>query len=157
GQEKAIFFVDVYNDALNVKFAISDVYPEAERTSMVGLDVVTLWKEIQWLIVMFLAGNYPLLMARLRFIWELLFRSLYVETYQQESESQPAEPGPTLDDKHQWLSQNEEGLGWNKLILPLLARLFSADNPKEIQDLFKPTWDTLNCYVHPSATLRGDL
>jgi hypothetical protein len=157
GQEKASFFVDVYNDAFEVKSAISDAYPETEQTSLICFDLFGLLKETHWLMVMFLAGNYPLLMSRLRFIWELIFRSLYVETYQQDSEREPSEPGPTLDDKHQWLSENEEGLGWNNLILPLLKRMFSSENPKEIESEFKPIWDTLNGYVHPSTTVRGDL
>jgi len=100
--------------------------------------------------VMFLAGNYPLLLGRLRFIWELVFRALEADCCEQES-------GPTVDDKHEWLARNEKSMGWRTPILPLLERLFPMDNQKEIENCFKPTWDTLNCYVHPSAILRDDL
>lgn len=157
GGDKAHFFVDIYNDALDIQFAISDVYPKQERTSLVYADFMGVCKEIHWLHVMFLAGNYPLLLARLRFIWELIFRALYADTYEQQRETQREPPGPTVDKKHWWLESEERRLGWGSVMLPVLRKLFKATDMKEIEECFKPAWDALNCYVHPSAMLRYDL
>jgi hypothetical protein len=157
GRDKAHFFVDIYNDALDIQFAISDGYPKQELTSLVYADFMGVCKEIHWLQVMFLAGNYPLLLARLRFIWELIFRALYADTYQQQQETQREPPGLTVDEKHWWLESEERTLNWRTVVLPILHRLFKAKDAKEIEQCFKPVWDALNCYVHPSGVLRYEL
>jgi hypothetical protein len=149
--------VDIYNDALDIQFAISDAYPKQELTSLVYTDFMGVCKEIQWLHVMFLAGNYPLLLARLRFIWELVFRALYADTYEQHEETHREPPGLTVDEKHCWLENEEKRLNWGSVILPVLRKLFNASDAKEIEQSFKPAWDALNCYVHPSAVLRYEL
>jgi hypothetical protein len=157
GKDKTHFFVDLYNDALEIQFALSDAYPKEELTSLLYADFTGLFKEINWLMVIFLAGNYPLLLGRLRFIWELVFRAVYADTYEQEEEADRAPPGATVDEKHWWLESEEGRLNWRSVILPILKRLFVAKDPNEIEEHFKPIWDILNCYVHPSATLRYDL
>ena len=91
-----------------------------------------------------------MLLGRLRFIWELIFRALYADICEQES-------GPTVDDKHEWLAASENRMGWPNLMLPVLRQVFAQDDEKAIRDCFKPIWETLNGYVHPSATLREDL
>ena len=157
GGDKADFFVDIYNDALDIQFAISDAYPKQELTSLVYADFMGVCKEIHWFHVMFLAGNYPLLLARLRFIWELIFRALYADTYEQQGGTHREPPGLTVDEKHWWLESKEKGLNWGSVILPILYKLFKAKDVKEIEECFKPVWDALNCYVHPSAVLRYEL
>jgi hypothetical protein len=157
GKDKAHFFIDAYNDALDIQFAISDEYPKPELTSLVYADFMGVCKEIHWLHVMFVAGNYPLLLARLRFIWELIFRALYADIYEQPGDRHQEASSSTVDDKHWWLEDQESKLNWRSVILPILNKLFTAKDSKEIEDCFKPTWDTLNCYVHPSAILRHEL
>lgn len=161
GAEKAHFFVDVYNDALNIGIALSDCYPDKQEllTSMVYADFMGLCKEIHWLELMFLAGNYPLLLSRLRYDWEMIFRALYADTYEKEKDTDPEPPGPTLDEKHEWLGKLEEQnrLNANTIIYPLLRQLLRANDPDEIEAYFRPLWKGLNAFVHPSATVRDRL
>src|SRR5262249_2092724 len=66
-------------------------------------------------------------------------------------------PGPTLDEKHDWLMRREDRLNWRSVIAPTLTRLFSAGTPDEAETHFKPLWDRLNRCVHPSGELREKL
>jgi hypothetical protein len=114
-------------------------------------------KELHWLHVLFLSGNYPIVLSRLRFNWERLFRARYADTFVKENPGAPDVPGPTLDDKHDWLMQREDSLRWKTLMAPTLARLFAAGAPGEAEAHFRPLWDRLNRCVHPSGELREKL
>src|SRR5262249_25330081 len=135
GDERASLFVYLYNDALDIGSAVRDSYSEEERgQSLTFVDFMGVCKEIHWLGVIFLAGTYPLVLGRLRFIWELIFRAVYADTYAPVSIGDRHGPGPTAQDKHQWLEAHEDELGWGSLILPLLQRLFVEQNPNELSD-----------------------
>src|SRR5947209_7866331 len=76
GEETAGLFVYLFNDALDILRAILGAYPEEERLhSLVFAEFTGLFKELNSLHVLFLSGNYPIVLSRLRFNWERLFRA----------------------------------------------------------------------------------
>ena len=113
-----------------------------------------LFKEVYWFQLLFLAGNYPLLHRGLRFVWEMIFRAYYVDTYVRKSPDDPEPPGPTVDDKAEWLAQHERKMfQWHKFMQPMLRRLLHQAKGTEIEEYYKALWDKLNEYVHPSKSL----
>jgi hypothetical protein len=115
------------------------------------------FKELNWLHALFLCGNYRLVLSQLRFNWERIFRARYADAYAEEHPNETDLPGPTLDDKHDWLIRREDRLNWRTVIAPTLARLFSGGTAEEAESLFRPLWDRLNRCVHPSGDLREKL
>src|SRR5262249_35907783 len=99
GEGTASLFLDLYNDALNIQGAVLAAYPEEERPcSLVFADFAGLLKELHWLHALFLFGNYPFVLSRLRHDWEWLFRAYHADTYAQHNPGATDVPGPTLDD-----------------------------------------------------------
>jgi hypothetical protein len=155
GGQTANLFVYLYNDTLDILGAIHGVYSEEELPcSLVYADFTALFKELDWLHALFLFGNYPVVLSRLRFNWERIFRARYAAAYAQENPSEADVPGPTIGDKHDRLTKREDRLNWRTLIAPSLTRLFSIGTPAEVEAQFKPLWDRLNHCVHPSGELR---
>lgn len=158
GEDDAGFFVDAYNDALDINGAILNSYPKEElESSILLLEFTGVLKEIHWLLVLFLAGNYPFALSRLRHIWERIFRAYYAEHFTALRPHDSDSPGPTIDDKHNWLMRREKSLTWSQMIVPVLNRLFTAEKPKDVEQHFKELWQQLNRCVHPSAGLRNRL
>lgn len=152
GEERAAHFTLLANDWMDVLSAISGAYSERGRLhSLVYFYLSGLFKEVSWFQLLFLAGNYPLLHRSLRFVWEMMFRAYYVDVYAQESQDDPEPPGPTLDEKVEWLAQHErEMFQWRRFIRPTLLRLLPQAEGTEIERYYKSLWDRLNEYVHPT-------
>ena len=155
GKEQAGHFTRLANDWMDVLVAISNTYPENERLhSLMYLYLSGLFKEVIWFQLLFLAGNYALLLRSRRFIWEMIFRAYHVDTYVRESPSDPEPPGPTLDDKVEWLGQREKDMyRWDSFVKPTLLRLLPQAKGTEMEECYKSLWDKLNAYVHPSKAL----
>lgn len=82
GREKAFHFVELANDWIDISIAIGNTYATGDLSqSLVHSHFLSLFKEVQWFQLHFLSGNYPLLGRSLRFVWELMFRAYYVDTY----------------------------------------------------------------------------
>jgi hypothetical protein len=157
GEEDADVFVNIWNDSLQFENAIDQIYGHDEWTQ--SLVAVRLWefsRELVNLQTLFLCGNYSLLRSRLRFIWEMIFRGFYADTYEKKSPKDPDKPGPSIDDKSVWLENLEEdrGLGWGKLIKPTLCRVCPlAEKEAKVLDYYHKLWTDLNKYVHPTHFL----
>ncbi len=155
GEETAGLFIKLASDAYDMHKAIVDTYSEAERLhSLVFAEFLGLWKELNWFQMHFLAGNYRLVLSQLRFNWDRLFRALHVDAYGEQNPTASDVPGRTLNEKHDWLMSREDRLNWRTLIAPTLARLFTAEEPGEIEAHFKPLWERLNHCVHATGQLR---
>ncbi len=160
GEETAGFFIELYNDVIDIFGAINDAYPQAEwLCSITCIEFMGLLKETLWLHALFLCGNYPIVLSRLRFNWERIFRASYADAFAQEHPDEPDVPGLTLDDKYEWLMKQEDHnrLNWSRLIAPTLSRLFAASTLEEVKSQFWPLWNRLNRCVHPSGDLREKL
>jgi len=155
GKEQAGYFTSLANDWIEIIRAISGIYSEDELfDGLMYIYLSSLFKEVYWFQLLFLAGNYPLLHRSLRYVWEMIFRAYYVDTYARESPGDPEPPGPTVDDKAEWLAQHErEMFQWGKFMKPTLRRLVPQAKGTEIEEYYKSLWDKLNEYVHPSKAL----
>lgn len=155
GKEQAGYFTSLANDWIEIVRAISGIYSEDELfDGLMYIYLSSLFKEVYWFQLLFLAGNYPLLHRSLRFVWEMIFRAYYVDTYVRESPDDPEPPGPTVDDKVEWLARHERKMfQWEKFMKPTLRRLLPQAKDTEIEEYYKSLWDKLNEYVHPSKAL----
>jgi hypothetical protein len=158
--EDAGLFVNAYCDGLEIDEQISKHYSESARQeSLVAFEVPGVWKELYWMQFLFLASNYPIVMGRLRFNWEQIFRAYHVDTYAGLHPTDPHLPGTTVDKKHEWLLIQEQHnrLRWPEVIAPALRRFFASGQPEENESRCRSLWDRLNDFVHPSGQLREHL
>ena len=155
GKERAMYFTSLANDWIDILGSIRRTYSEDELTnSLMYIYFSGLFKEVYWFQLLFLAGNYPLLCRSLRFVWEMIFRAYYVDTYGRESPDDSEPPGPTVDDKVEWLARHErEMFQWGKFVRPTLRRLLPQAEATEIEEYYNSLWAKLNEYVHPSKAL----
>lgn len=155
GKEQAGYFTSLANDWIDILGAIRDTYAKDELSdSLMYIYFSGLLKEVCWFQLLFLSGNYPLLHRNLRFVWEMIFRAYHVDTYVPKSPDDPEPPGPTIDDKVEWLARHErEMFQWEEFMKPTLRRLLSQAEGAEIEKYYKSLWDKLNEYVHPSTAL----
>src|SRR5262245_8001761 len=81
GEERAWLFITLANDWLDIQGGVLDSYPHDElQNSLVFADFAGLFKDIRWLQLLFLGGNYAMLYRGLRFDWELAVRALHADT-----------------------------------------------------------------------------
>ena len=150
GREKAFHFVELANDWIDIQAAISRTYSYNDLVQgLVYFYFFSLFKEVQWFQLHFLSGNYLLLGRGLRFVWEMIYRAYYTDTYTGESP-----PGPSLADKIVWLEQRESTLRWGNCICPVLGKVFPlAEQEQEVREHYRRLWQSLHKYVHPSVDL----
>ena len=157
GKERAGYFTRLFNDWIDILSAVRDTYSEDELSDgLMYIYLSGLSKEAHWFQLLFLAGNYPLLHRSLRYVWEMIFRAYYVDTYVRKSPDDPEPPGPTVDDKVEWLGKYELKLKMYKwfFVRGVLRRLLPQAKGTEIEQYYKKAlWDKLNEYVHPSKSL----
>jgi len=155
GEERAMYFINLANDWIDILSAILDTYPKAELlNSLMYIYFSGLLKGVRWFQLLFFSGNYPFLHRNLRFVWEMIFRAYHVDTYVSKSPDDPEPPGPTIDDKVEWLAQHErEMFQWGKFMNPTLRQLLPQVESTEMEEYYKSLWDKLNEYVHPSKAL----
>jgi hypothetical protein len=159
GEEKGGFFIQVGNDWLKINSAVMDAYSGERGYNLVLHTFGGLFKEVYWFHFFFVTGNYPLLLSRLRFVWESVFRAYFAEHFPLGPHRSWAAPGPSPDDKVAWLKEHEGPcLNWDGCIEPVLRIVFPlADREKEVRDFYKAEWNELHKYVHPSAYLADKM
>lgn len=152
GDEQAACFVGLTADWIDILSAVLDTYSKDELSnSLMYIHFSGLLKEVRWFQLLFLSGNYPLLHRSLRFVWEMIFRAYHVDTYSPDG---PEPPGPTIDDKVEWLAQHERKMfQWDKFIKPTLRQLLPQVEGTEMEEYYCSLWDKLNEYMHPSKAL----
>jgi hypothetical protein len=150
GEEKGGHFVNIANDAIDISGAVLGTYrPEIQK--LVLLRFFGMLKEVRWFHLFFLAGNYALLNARLRFVWESMFRAFWAD-------HDPTISGLSLDDKAALLRKREKNLGWDSCIAPTLRQMFPlAAKEQQVLDDYHELWKRLNEYVHPSMNVTDKL
>jgi hypothetical protein len=150
GRARAFHFVELANDWIDIQAAISRTYSYNDLAQgLVYFYFFSLFKEVQWFQLHFLSGNYPLLGRSLRFVWEMIYRAYYADTYTGESP-----PGPSLGDKILWLGQRESTLRWDNCISPVLGKILPlVEQEQEGRERYHKLWKGLHKYVHPSVDL----
>jgi hypothetical protein len=156
GTEAAMLFVEFANDAIDISDALSDAYGQDERIqSLVHHDFHAMHQRIVGMQFDFLAGRYEAVRWALRFTWESIFRAYLADCFRALNSDHPNPPGPTVDDKADWLANPPFGLNWTTAILPVLRHVFPLWSEEEVVSEFKPVWDSLNTAVHPSGEWRA--
>jgi hypothetical protein len=79
GEEKSGFFMTVANDWFAINTALQAAYPGARDHNLVVFTFWSLFKAVRWLQFLFVAGNYPLLLGHIRFVWESVYRAYVAE------------------------------------------------------------------------------
>ncbi len=85
------------------ELAVSGRQPDARRRrqgdirlsrerNLVLFTLSGLFKEAGWFHSIFVAGNYPLLLSQIRFVWESMFRAYFAEHYPMEQLRRPKVP-----------------------------------------------------------------
>lgn len=150
GEEQAHRFSLICSDSVVILHQILGHYSHVELSNLVYVQLIALPKELTWLQFLFLAGNYPLVTARLRYLWEAMFRAYFVETHEDE-----AVRCKSLDEKLQWIDDQKPRLDWKNCIQPTLARLLASVNSEaDAAKPYRELWQQLNQYVHPSQYLQ---
>lgn len=139
---EALKIIDFHaNNWIDIVKWISSKYKREEQMNIVIFQFSRLFKEIYWLQFLFHTGNYPTAYRNLRYILEMICQAYYIDTKY---------PTLTLDDQIEKATEIEERVfGWN-VISSALCRVFNKTD-KETRARFKPLWDDLNEYAHPSA------
>lgn len=147
GEKEALKIIDFHaNNWIDIVRWVSSEHPWEEQMNIVNIQFLRVFKEIYWLQFLFYTGNYPTAYRNLRYIWEMMSQAYYVDTLY---------PGSTLDEQFQQVREMElRTWGWN-VVASTLCKLLHRKGAK-IQAQFKPLWDELNRYVHPS-TVQMDL
>jgi hypothetical protein len=155
GAEAALLFVEFTNDAIDISNALIDAYDPDERIqSLVHHDFHALHQRIVGMQLDFLAGRYEAVRRELRFTWESIYRASLADCFRKLKPGDPNPPGPTVDDKADWLANPALRLDWNTAILPVLRHVFPSWSEDEVKAEFKPVWDRLNTAAHPSGEWR---
>ena len=160
GEEKGGFFIQVADDWLKIHSAVMDAYPGEKGHNLVLHTFRGLFKEVRWFQLFFVSGNYPLLLSRLRFVWESVFRAYFAENYPLGSHQPWPAPGPSPDDKLAWLEERERGRGlnWDGCLEPVLRSVFPlADREEEVRKFYNALLKELHKFVHPSAYQAGKM
>ena len=143
GEREALKIIDFHgNNWIDIVGWISSKYERPEQMNIVYLQFLRLLKELYWLQFLFHTGNYPTMCRNLRYILEMICQAYYIAIKY---------PNLTLDEQIEEARGLEERhiFGWN-IVSRALCEVFSKSE-ELVRASFKPLWDDLNKYVHPSA------
>jgi len=85
------------DDWLTINSAVIATYLGEQAHNLVLHTFLGLFKEVYWFHFFFVSGKYPLLLSRLRFVWESVFRAYLGENYPLGSHQPWPAPGPSPD------------------------------------------------------------
>lgn len=141
-KEKAFRLIDYHSSNwMDIHGSVLDVYHDHSWQSLLFLFFTSLFKEIYWMQLLFLWGNYRFINSNLRYILEEIALGSRVDH---------KFPNLNLDSK---IENAEEIIksgnwGWN-LVQSVLANMGIKENSKlkTINELF---WKPFHSYVHPN-------
>lgn len=147
GEREALQIIDFHgNNWIDIMGWISSAYERQQQMNIISFQFVRLFKEIYWLQFFFHTGNYPTAYRNLRYMLEIVCQAYYIDTMY---------PALTLDEQIDKAREIEERVfGW-KIVSSALGKVLNKPQ-EEIRVSFKPLWDKLNRYAHPS-TIQMDL
>lgn len=144
GEREAAKIIDFHaQNWIDVTEWISSTYGRQGQMNIVYFQFFRLFKEIYWLQFLFHTGNYPTAYRNLRYILEINCQAYYIGTRY---------PDLTLDEQIEKARELEEKriYGW-KMVSSVLCKVFNKTE-ESVRVCFKPLWDDLNKYAHPSAS-----
>ena len=142
-------FQTMLGDCLAINLAILSLYSLSEQLNLVYHACWGMLRELKWMHFHFLAGNYPWVKGRLRYLWEGTFRGYFVEKL-----AAPPVRARNVDEKLAWLENHKPRLDWNNCIVVTLRSVFPlASTEAKVAGHYHQLWQELNRYVHPSEYL----
>lgn len=153
--EDAGHLIEIFNQLLDLDIAIRGTYTANElQRSLLYLRLWESLKEIVWLQLLFLTGNYLLLHRNLRYVWETMCQTFHIDTHF---------PGPGPGLKFQQFQEAEkqkqkEGKwrelerGW-RLVKHVFHEAFPEVQGTALEEGYYRTWQRLNQYVHPTKEI----
>lgn len=147
--------IEIYNELLDLDIAIRDTYAADElQQSLLYLRLWESLKEIIWLQLLFLTGNYLLLHRNLRYVWETMCQAFHIDTHF---------PGPGPELRVQQFQEAEEQKqkegkwgdlerGW-RLVKHVFHEAFPEVQGTALEESYHGTWRRLNEYVHPTKEI----
>jgi hypothetical protein len=142
GEREALKIIDFHaNNWIDMVRWISSKYRREEQMNIVLFQFSRLFKEILWLQFLFHMGNYSTAYRNLRYILEMISQAYCIAIRY---------PTLSLDEQIGKVKEIEKRIpSWN-IVSNTLCKVLSRPE-KEIQTQFRPLWDDLNKYAHPSA------
>jgi len=142
GEREALKIIDFHaNNWIDVVRWVSSEYKREKQMNIVIFQFSRLFKEIYWLQFLFHTGNYSTAYRNLRYILEMICQASYIERKY---------PALTLDEQIEKTREIEESVfGWN-IVNSALCKVLKKTE-EEILASFRPLWNNLNKYAHPSA------
>jgi hypothetical protein len=142
GEREALKIIDFHaNNWIDVVRWVSSEYKREEQMNIVISQFSRLFKEVYWLQFLFHTGNYPTAYRNLRYILEMICQAYHVDS---------KHPTLSLDEQMEKTKDVEERVfGWS-IVSTTLERVLSK-TVEEVWAGFKPLWDDLNRYAHPSV------
>jgi hypothetical protein len=151
GEDESLAFEALTVDAAELLTAVEEHYGEpAFTTSLVGLFLPSLVKEIQGMQFDFLNGRYPEVGRTVRVQAEKMARAFFIDVHAQMLPGGPDHPGTTNEDKLNWYEINERRLSGKELTAACATMLIRAPY-QNLRALFDPLWNRLHETAHPSA------
>ncbi|MEM2107241.1 MAG: hypothetical protein QXV46_05460 [Candidatus Bathyarchaeia archaeon] len=146
GNKDALHIIDFHaNNWIDIIKWIVSKYSKEEQMNITIFQFSRLFKEIYWLQLLFLKGNYPLMYRNLRYILELICQAYYVDNKY---------PSLSLDEQVMKNKEIEtEIYGW-KLVKDVIQKVLNYSE-NQVDSEFKLLWIYLNKHAHPSAFQMG--
>jgi hypothetical protein len=119
GEERAHRLLLIADDGLTITAEVMKCYSQQEQLNLVYHHAWGAFKELRWLQLFFLAGQYPLLKSRLRYIWEGMYRAYVVEAH-----SDPTVRSLSPDEKLRWLEEQPTRPNWSNCVEMVLHDIF---------------------------------
>ena len=148
GEAESLKIIDFHaNNWIDITRWIGSKYERGEQMNIVSFQFSRCFKEIYWLQFLFQTGNYSTGYRNLRYVLEMMSQAYYVDAKY---------PDLGLDDQFARAREIEEHIwGWNIVKGALSLALSKRDS--EVRACFKPLWNELNRYVHPSVALLDSI
>ncbi len=150
-----LLFLSLHADWLAIKEEIGRTYPDQScENNLLLLTLSGLERDLPWRQVDFLTSRYAMVARNLRFIWEWVVRSYFVENAA-TLRPQDAPPIRSIAGKMKWLEERERKFQWNYLFEPVFQHAgFAASF---IEGDAKSLWQILNNFTHPSISYQSIL
>lgn len=142
GGKEALKIIDFHaNNWIDIVKWISSEYKREEQMNIIGFQFFRLFKEVYWLQFLFHTGNYPTAYRNLRYILEMICQAYYVDSKY---------PTLSLDEQMEKTKDLEERVRAWDIVSGTLKKVLNKTDA-EVRAGFKPLWDDLNRYAHPSV------
>ncbi len=155
GEDEALAFEALTTDAIELSVAVENRYGDtAFATSLVGLFLPSLVKDVWALQLDFLHARYPEAGRTMRVLAEKMVRAFSIDLYAKLCPNATDYPGATSAEKLNWYQARERDREMSGAKLTDTAVQFLvAGTSESLRTHFGAMWKRLHAMAHPSADL----